>query len=132
MILHVSRRRLGAEKTALQVRVDDEIPLLLGHVEQTLPRLNTSVVDVDVQPAETLGHCREHLSHARRNADISLDGKRVSTRRLKLRDCRVGQRRVEVVVDGNAASGPSELESNAFADPAIGAGDEGGVSVEID
>src|SRR6185369_9548888 len=52
LLAHDRRRRPGDREGALEVGVDDRVPLLLGHVEDHAVSEDAGVVDDDVDPAE--------------------------------------------------------------------------------
>ena len=84
--VHVSRRRLRAQKTALEVRVHDLIPFRFRHVHERCPRLHAGVVDEDVETRPPRRDLDEHPFHVGLHGDIGLDGKGIDAEGADLRD----------------------------------------------
>ena len=123
---------------ALQVHVDDRIPLGLVHVEAHLVAQDARVVDEHVEATERVDGLLHHLLGARPRGDAVVVRGGAAARGGDLVDdllrrCRVGAVAVgasaEVVDDDRRAFG-GEQQRVTTADAAPGAGDDGDLAVE--
>ena len=115
---HVAGRSLRAEEAALQVGLDDEVPLVFGHVEKRRPGLDARVVDEHVQGSGATDHLVHHRGHLAGTPDVRLHSERLSPERFDLRDRLVGAVGRVVIVDGDIEPGLRQRQSDATPDAA--------------
>src|SRR5690606_6941176 len=115
--------RLRAEEAALQVGVDDRVPLVFLEIEERLPDLDTRVVDEEIEAPELAeGPVDEHL-HVGLPAHVAADIDRLRARLAKRVDERVCRVVVDVV-DDEAIARLGQREGNALPDAACPTGDD--------
>src|SRR5437899_4274127 len=68
---HVEQNRMKGAEHALEICVLHGIPLLLGHAQKGLPRIDSGVIDQDIDPARTLRRAIDPALHIARVADVS-------------------------------------------------------------
>ena len=125
LLAHPHRRRARARERAAQVRPDDEVEVLVGHLPQHLVAQHARVGDHDVQPAELLT-ARATSASARGGADGTGHGDRLAAARAPRSPRR---RRVDVVDDHRRARG-GERHRVGATEPAAAAGDDGDLPVQ--
>ena len=127
---HLLGGDLRAEEGALQVHVHHELVLLLGGVEHRGARLDAGVVDHDVEASEGVDRrIDEHLqvldlAHVRFDAD----GLVPQGDDLLLEF--VGGVGIGDVVDDHVGPRLGQGQDDGLADPAVAAGDDGGLSLK--
>ena len=114
---HAPGRLLATEKHAFQIVAEDEIPILLGHVDDGRLANQPGIVDQDVESAQPRVGFGESPRHLVGEADVALNGVDLSA--AKPRDL-VGNllRFVQVKVkDRHFGSFPGKRFNNGSADP---------------
>src|SRR5665811_608448 len=76
---HVLRHEPRAVETAVEVRVNNPIPVLERNLQDGLPADDPGVVHENVEAAEARQRCRNKLLGLGVCADVGLDGLRVAT-----------------------------------------------------
>ena len=84
-------RRDARGERALEVDLDDEVPLVLGHVGEHAVAQDAGVVDDDVEPAEGLDGLVDHLLRGREVAHVGAVDRRFAAHRLDLVDHLLGR-----------------------------------------
>ena len=87
---HRGHRRADGAPRAVQVDVDDGVPLLFGHLEHPAPAQHPGVGHHDVEPAELLDAVGHHLLQRGQVADVDLAGQHLAAGGLHRPD-RLGQ-----------------------------------------
>ena len=127
---HHLGRRLGTEVGAFQVGVQGfgKVLLLGGH-KQAVPG-DAGVVHQNVQPAETLLHCRDQSLAGGGVGHVGLKGLRLHpqgpTQLYRLRR----RRGAAPIVDGHRRPPPGQLQTDSPPDPPAAAGDQSHVSLQ--
>ena len=125
------RGELGHREVTLEVDVDDDVPLLFGHVEDHPVAQDAGVVDQDVQPAEVVQGLLYHPLAGGHVGDRVVVGDGVAAGVLDRGHHLVGRRRLTVqfaalraavVVDHHPRALGSQQERMSASDPASGAG----------
>ena len=127
---HLLGRQLDTEERALEIDRDDHVELVLGRVERRGARLHPGVVDEDVEPPERRHGAVDQLLDVGDARDVRLDGLGAAAGRLDLLLRRVRRVGVLVIVDRDRGTLAGELDRDRAADPAVAAGDDGGLAVE--
>ena len=130
-VLHVPAGKLRAQETALQVRVDHSIPVVLGELQEGRPNLGACVVDEDVQARVAVKDLVEHASDLDGFPDRCLDDD--SCPAFRTHDSRnfLGPFRVRVVMDRNIAAERGQPCRDSSTDALARSGHERGLSREI-
>jgi hypothetical protein len=74
LVDHVLLRRPRRQERPLQVRVDDRVPVFVGHLEDEVVADDARAGDKDVEPAELRHRAGHHRLDLRAIADIARDG----------------------------------------------------------
>ncbi len=124
------RRRLVVVEVALEVDVDDRVPLLLGHLPDDAVPGDAGVADQNVEAAERLEHPRHHGLGVGVARHVGLDRQTLATQLLDLGHDRLGLVVVASVVDRHVGALARQLERDRPADAEAAAGDDGALSFE--
>ena len=127
---HLLGGDLGAEERALQVDRHHPVVFGLGGVERRGAGFDAGVVDHHVEATELRHRRVDQRLKLVDAADVGVDADRLLAERGDLALQRFGRRGVDDVVDDNVGARLGEAERNRLADPAVAAGDDGGLSVE--
>src|SRR3974390_553231 len=104
------------------------MPFLCGIALRRLADRGSSIVDEDVEPAETLGCLLDHCATGARVGDVKRNEGSSATKYLY---CRLGLLGVARRHD-NTGPGGSETMRHPEPDPAIAAGDDSDTPVEVE
>ena len=113
---------------ATQVHLEDEVELLVGHVEQHLVAGDAGVVDDDVEPAELLGGRLQHGLGGGALPHVTGDDERLDADLADLLGCLLG--RAGQVVEDHVGAGSGEGERFRATEPGTGTGDDCDASLE--
>lgn len=131
IVLHDTGGLLGAEEAALEVGIEDVVPLLFGEFEERFPGLDAGVIDEDIEAAVIGDDFGEHRLDGGGIADVSVGDGGGDAEGADLFGGGFCAGEVRVVVDDDVGTVTGELESDTLADTLAGAGDEGDLTVEI-
>ena len=70
---HLPRHRLRDEERAAKVRVEDQIPIIPGHVDRLLPHVAAGVVHENVEARVRFRRVADHAADARLIAHVELE-----------------------------------------------------------
>ena len=129
---------LAEVEVALEVDVEDDVPLLLRHVEDHLVAKDAGVVDDDVEAAEGVERLLHHAVSGLEVGDVVVVRDGVAAHLLDLGDDLVGGALLAAgagggateVVDDDASALGREAKRLAAANAASGAGDDGDFAFE--
>lgn len=132
VVLKVLPGSLTNEELGASVQVEDVVVLLLGDLLSLVPRLGTTVGHDNVNLAKVLLGLLEQTLNLGNLADVGLDGDGLGTAAggLNLSYDLIGGGLAALVVDNDAGTTSSELNSTATTDTTASAGDESNLSVE--
>ncbi len=111
-------RRAGAKERAFEVRVDDRIPFLVGHLEQQVVANDARARDEDVEASELLDRELDHGVHLGAHAHIA--GDRQGAYRVR----HLASRCFVEVGDRDLRALGRQQTCRGGADPATASGDE--------
>ncbi len=139
LLAPVRRRETGRHEVALEVNLDDRIPLLLGHVEDRAVAKDARVVDEDVEVAIGLERLLDEILAALPTRDVVVVGARLTAGRLDLIDRLlrgpvVGTRAIPFaaeVIDDDLGAFRGQEHRVRTTDPASGTGDDRDLSVKV-
>ena len=115
---------------AVQIRMDDLVPLRGCHLAQRAVAVHSGVVDEDVHRAEVAGGQGQDLVAFLRPGEIALDDARPSAALLDLARERRRLLLAAAVMDGERGAFESQRPRNRASDPPRGPGDDGNFSSE--
>jgi hypothetical protein len=108
LILHQSKRLLGAEKRAGQVDIDDRLPLFDGQLlDRHATCRDAGVVEQHVEPSEGVVRGGEQRAHGRRVGDVGRHRERARTMRTGIRH-RLCQQRLAPAGEDDGKAGFEE------------------------
>ena len=114
---------LGAEKLALEVRVQRPVIQLFRHIEKRLGNVNARVVHQNVDPAELVEHTGDHRVDFGLLRHVRLNEHRPPTHGLDGTDGVLASVRVDIA-DGHVRALSGERLDNRPSDPAAAPGDK--------
>ena len=119
----IAPRLLRAHEGRLQVGVHDEVPRLVGEVEEVHAPRHAGVVDQDVEPAKLADGLADHAGDVGALRDVGFDGDGVRARLAHRRGGVLSAGGVDVD-DGDAGALARHLKGDAASDPHAAAGDQ--------
>lgn len=121
---------LSDEELRASIEIEDAIVIFLRDVLLGAEDFGAGIGDDDVDAAEVREGLGEERGDLRDFGDVGLDGDRFAAVGFNLRDNFVGRCRAVGVVDDNGGAAFAELDGDACAETAAGAGDQGDAAVE--
>src|SRR5262245_45322170 len=128
LALHDRRRGLGAKHRPGEVDVEDLGPFLVGEVVEVLKadRLVVGgIVDQDVEPAEALDHVVDQALHLVAPSHVTGERRRADLVLLEVMRHALGLILALGIDDGDVTALVGERMTDALAQPAVPAGDDG-------
>ena len=118
---HPPRRGLRAEEAALEVHVEDVVPVGLGHGQEIDAREDPRVVDEDRRRSQLPRHGAHHRLRVARSGDVTRDETRAATRAADLAGDPLGGLAIVEVVDAHVGALARERHRDGAADALLGA-----------
>ena len=122
----------AAVVVAVQVRRQQAVPVVVGHLQERLHHQARGVVHPDVDPAPGRHRLAGQLVDVRGIAAVALEDDRLGPRRPDLRGRSLGLRRCALEVEGDLRARPRERDRRGGADALRGAGDHRPLSGQVD
>src|SRR5262249_9057241 len=119
---HGAGRRLRAEEPALQIHVEDEVPVALAHLEERHSRIDACVVDEHVDPAELANDLPDHRLRTRRLRDVRLDQHGPPADAPNFLDDLVSRTAIVEIVHADVGAFTRERHRDGAPDTLLGAG----------
>ncbi len=120
----------GAEKRALQVGIEDGVPLLLRRIEEARPACQPGVVDQHMELIEMLPRLGKHALDLFYLSEIGADHERASAESTDLGCGCFGTGAIGVVVDDDIGAFAGTAERERPANALTGSGDENSFCVK--
>src|SRR5579862_2514049 len=128
---HPARDSLGDEKAATQVGVENQVPVIPGHVERRLAHVASGVIYEDVDVAKFFLSRGGHFLNAVVVAYIQCEGKRSAAESLDF-FLEVGERVRMAAGEHKVGPGVGQSSSERLAEAATGTGHDGHASGEVE
>ena len=129
---HLPGSGLGAEEGAAQIVVDDQVPLLFGHVDEGAKGLEAGIVNQDVKTAEMADCFFDEVGGAFLCTDVGRDRDGRAAEGFNLVDHGLRAGGAGTVVDDDLRSRCGKTEGNTAAQAAAAAGNDGHQIGEIE
>jgi hypothetical protein len=119
--IHPSRRGLRAEEAALEVHIEDVVPVRLGHGQEVHAGEDARVVDEDRWRAQLARHRAHHRLRVARPGDVTPGEARAAPRTPDLGHDPLGGVAVVQVVDADVGALAGKRHRDGAADALLGA-----------